>query len=94
MRATIRQATKETIDIGYDAEVRLFDPWVMGYIAADAYTISDNTLVGVYTSNDNTDSEEEFDITIDFSYSGGVLTAVVVTDGALGNKTLNLVPAE
>jgi hypothetical protein len=64
----------------------------MGFIAEDAYTITNTTLIGKYTSFQNEDSEVEYDITIDFSYSSStsVLTLDVEADGVLGTKTLQL----
>lgn len=80
------------IDIGWYTDPNDRDTWVMGFISD--YTYSGGTLEGTYTSFQNDDSDEEFNITIDFTYSGGILTAVVDADGVLGNKTLNLEPAD
>ena len=65
---------------------------MMGFI--EEFSYSGGKLTGEYTSFQNSDSTEKFTITITFSYSEPNLTAVVVADGVLGNKTLNLVIVE
>ena len=77
------------IDLGWyrDAPTTHLD-WIMGYI--EEFTYSEGVLTGKYTSHQNPDLSEH-DITITFSYAAPTLTAVVVADGVLGNKTLNLI---
>ncbi|MGB4406831.1 MAG: hypothetical protein WBI82_08240 [Sphaerochaeta sp.] len=81
------------IDLGWytDAPTTHSD-WIMGFIKKFNY--NDGVLTGKYTSYQNADSNEEFNITITFSYADPTLTAVVVADGVLGNKTLILEPVE
>lgn len=79
------------IDLGWNDES---DTWIMGFIEEDGYTITNNTLVGKY-DNQGTESTEELDITITFSYSSStsILTLDIVADGVLGTKTLHLTPS-
>lgn len=79
------------IDLGWFTDPPTNSNWMMGYI--DEFTYSEGVLTGKYTSTDNADPTEEFDISITFSYSTPTLTAVIVADGVFGNKTLNLTPA-
>ncbi len=58
-----------------------------------SFTYSEGFLDGKYTSDDNADGDEEFNIFITFSYSAPFLKAVVDADGVLGNKTLTLTAA-
>ncbi len=79
------------IDLGwYEETVPPNTDWIMEYI--DEYTYSEGVLTGKYTSFENPDLSE-YAITITFSYAAPTLTAVVVADGVLGNKTLNLIAA-
>jgi len=80
------------IDIGgYTDAPTTHSDWIMGFI--NEFTYSDGVLTGKYTIDQNADSSEGFNITITFSYDDPTLTAVVVADGVVGNKTLNLIPA-
>ncbi len=65
---------------------------IMGFI--EEYTYSNGKLEGTYTSFENTDPDEEFDISLTFSYAAPTLTVGVVADGVLGNKTLYLIPVD
>ena len=78
------------IDIGWDTVPSDAGTWIMGYIKQFNY--NDGVFTGKYTSYQNAASSEQFNITITFSYDEPTLTAVVVADGVLGNKTLDLIP--
>ena len=77
------------IDLGWYRDAPTNLDWIMGYI--EEFTYSEGILTGKYTSHQNPDLSEH-DITITFSYSAPTLTARIVADGVLGNKTLNLTP--
>jgi hypothetical protein len=83
------------IDLAYNTTTGDDSTGVMGFIASEDYTITDNTLVGTYYTYFEPDAE--YDITIEFSYSDDVLTAVIDVDeseGILVDKTLHLVEVD
>ena len=78
------------VDIAWYTDPSDAGTWIMGYIKQFNY--NDGVFTGKYTSYQNAASSEQFNITITFSYDEPTLTAVVVADGVLGNKTLDLIP--
>jgi len=86
----VDDGTNTWIDLGwYEETVPANTDWIMGYI--NEFNYNEGVLTGKYTSDQNDDTAEEFDITITFSYADPTLTAVIVANGILGNKTLNLI---
>lgn len=76
------------LDLRYRIDPLDDDTSIMGFI--EEYTYSNGKLKGKYTTSSEDSAQ---DITITFSYSAPTLHVVVVANGALGNKTLNLTAA-
>ena len=67
---------------------------IMAFISDEDYTVSGTTLIGRYHGDD---PEVTFDITIEFTYANGILTADINVDeseGFLVDRLLQLSPAE
>ena len=67
---------------------------IMAFISDEDYTVSGTTLTGQYHGDD---PEITFDITIEFTYANGILTADIDVDGSEGfleDRVLQLSPAE
>ncbi|MGE4585546.1 MAG: hypothetical protein AB7C91_12925 [Sphaerochaeta sp.] len=88
----VDQSSSIHIDLGYYETPSDSNSWVMCYFPSFEY--ANDTLTASYTSQATGESEQgPYQISIKFSYSNGVLTAVCSGSGPLAGRTFSFVPA-